>query len=83
MPEIAVCWRTFCHSPIACERHGVVSFGLDTRSLDDRPPFLDLGLLKGAQRFRRALLARVNFQPMSASRLRTVGSAKAFTTRLC
>src|SRR5262249_10572744 len=33
-------------------------FGLDARRLDDRPPFLDLGLLVCVQRLRRLLLAR-------------------------
>src|SRR5262249_32569284 len=35
-------------------------FPFDARLLDDRPPFLDLGLLKGALRLRRLLLARDN-----------------------
>src|SRR5712691_7269535 len=33
-------------------------FGLDVRSLDDRPPLLDLGLVIGGEAFRRLLLAR-------------------------
>src|SRR5205814_5304029 len=32
----------------------------DPRRLDDRPPFVDLGLLEGGQRLRRKLLAREN-----------------------
>src|SRR2546425_324453 len=32
---------------------------LDARRLDDRPPLLDLSLLKGCKRFRRLLLAWV------------------------
>src|SRR5262249_59593263 len=33
---------------------------LDVRRLEDRPPFLDLGLLLGGERFGRLLLARWN-----------------------
>src|SRR5262249_31952615 len=36
------------------------SFRLDVRGLETRPPFLDLGLLLGGERFRRLLLARWN-----------------------
>jgi hypothetical protein len=32
----------------------------DARSLEDRPPFFDLGLLLGGERFGRLLLARWN-----------------------
>src|SRR4051794_3936837 len=35
---------------------------LDVRCLDDRPPFLDLGLLVSAERLRGLLLARRNLQ---------------------
>ena len=48
--------------------------------LDDRPPFLDLGLLQGAQRLRRLLLAREDFLAGSASLARVAGSASASTT---
>src|SRR5262245_65073613 len=34
------------------------SFRLDVSRLDDRPPLLDLGLVKSAERLRRLLLAR-------------------------
>ena len=34
---------------------------LDAGGLDDRPPFFDLSLLKGVQRFRRLLIARINY----------------------
>jgi hypothetical protein len=34
---------------------------LDVGRLDDRPPFLDLGLVTGAKRFRRLLFARRDF----------------------
>src|ERR1700730_4790367 len=33
----------------------------DVRCLDDRPPFLDFGLLKSAKRFGRLLVAPQNF----------------------
>ena len=36
------------------------SFRLDIRCLDDRPPLLDLGLVKGSECLRRLLLARRN-----------------------
>src|SRR5262249_59415654 len=37
-----------------------LSFSLDVRRSDDRPPLLDLGLLEGAERRRRLLLCRRN-----------------------
>src|SRR5262249_34116806 len=40
------------------------SFRLDVRRLDDRPPFLDLGLLISPQRLRRLPLARRDFEPL-------------------
>src|SRR5262249_39585172 len=36
---------------------GSLRLQLDIRGLDDRPPFLDLGLLEGAERGRRLLFA--------------------------
>src|SRR5262249_17167992 len=39
------------------------SFRLDPKLLDERPPFLDLGLLECAERLRRLLLARENLIP--------------------
>jgi len=39
------------------------SFGLDPELLDERPPFLDLGLLQCAERLWRLSLARENLQP--------------------
>jgi hypothetical protein len=33
----------------------------DTRSLDDRPPLFDLGLVEDGERFRRLQFARSNF----------------------
>ena len=36
------------------------SLRLDAGGLDDRPPFLDLGLLKGVQRLGRLLIGRIN-----------------------
>src|SRR5260221_8235391 len=39
------------------------SFGFDPGFLDDRPPLLDLGLLKGAERIRRLLAARHDLLP--------------------
>jgi hypothetical protein len=35
-----------------------MSFSLDVGGLDNRPPFLDLGRLKGGQRLGRQLIAR-------------------------
>ena len=40
----------------------IASFRIDSRSLDDGPPFLDLGLLQGAERLRALLLARRNVE---------------------
>src|SRR4029077_2667417 len=49
-------------SPVARRRKeqtgAPASFRLDVSCLDDRPPLLDLGLVKSAQRLRRLLLAR-------------------------
>src|SRR5262249_17165691 len=39
-------------------------FRLDVRRLDDRPPFLDLGLLIGTKRLRRLPLALRNFKAL-------------------
>ena len=39
------------------------SLTLDVGGLDDRPPFVDLGLVEGSERFRRLLLARRNLLP--------------------
>ena len=39
------------------------SLRLDVGRLDDRPPLLDLGLMIGAEGFRRLLLARENLLP--------------------
>src|SRR5215469_14620315 len=39
-------------------------FRLDIRRLDDRPPFLDLGLLIGTKRLRRLPLALRNFKAL-------------------
>ena len=38
--------------------YSVQSFQLDVRRLDDRPPFLDFGLVEGGEALRRLLLAR-------------------------
>src|SRR5882672_9300314 len=46
------------------------SLRLDSRRLDDRPPFLDFRLVKGEQRFGGELLARENV-------LRDIGEALA------
>src|SRR5436190_21568716 len=37
---------------------------LDVCCLDDRPPLLDLGLLKGGKRIRRLLVARRTIEPL-------------------
>src|SRR6516162_9979132 len=44
--------------PFGCIGHGLVSS--DPRSLDDRPPFLDLCALVGAERLRGELIGRWN-----------------------
>src|SRR5215467_2638315 len=38
------------------------SFRLDVRRLDDRPPFFDLGVVKGGEPLRGLLLARSNIE---------------------
>src|SRR5262245_26268914 len=38
-------------------------FSLDVRGLDDRPPLVNFGLVKGAERLRRLLLAGKNLLP--------------------
>src|SRR3954464_1133560 len=51
---------------MAAPRSGCVpelSFRLDTRSLEDWPPFLDLGLVEGGEAPRRLLLARGHIEP--------------------
>src|SRR5262249_23933669 len=53
-------------SPRSCEGYAPAraltdSLCPDVRCLDDRPPLLDFGLLKSAERFRRLLVARRNF----------------------
>src|SRR3954464_9136251 len=51
---------------MAAPRSGYVpelSFRLDTRSLEDWPPFLDLGLVEGGEAPRRLLLARGHIEP--------------------
>src|SRR5271168_3442861 len=39
------------------------SFRLDPQLLDDRPPFLGIGLLQGGEHLRRLSLSRKNLQP--------------------
>src|SRR5262249_45750935 len=46
---------------------GDALFRLDVRRLDDRPPFLDLGLLIGTKRLRRLPLALRNFKALLGS----------------
>src|SRR5499426_2007578 len=54
--------RTCESSPFGRRRKDLAgapaSFRLDVSPLDDRPPLLDLGLVKSAERLRRLLLAR-------------------------
>src|SRR5262249_2374509 len=45
------------------------AFRLDVRRLDDRPPFLDLGVLISTQRLRRLPLARRDFEPLGGEGL--------------
>src|SRR5262249_36944562 len=45
------------------------SFRLDVRRLDDRPPFLDLGLLISTHRLRRLPLAPRTFEPLAGEGL--------------
>ena len=47
------------------------SLAFEVRRLNDGPPFLDLGLLNRAERFRSLLLARRNPIPSSPRPLRT------------
>jgi hypothetical protein len=51
------------------------SLPLDVCRLDDRPPFLDLGLLQRPERLRRLLVPRENLKPISAKSARTFASA--------
>src|SRR5215471_17802528 len=44
-------------------RRGNVSFASNVRGLDDGPPLLDFGLLKGAERLGRLLVRRKNLLP--------------------
>jgi len=46
------------HAASAFVRSVYRSLRLDAGRLDDRPPFLDLGLLQRGERFRRLLLVR-------------------------
>ena len=59
---------------------GTRSLAFDVGRLDDGPPFLDFGLLKGAERGRCLLVARGISRPWSTMRERTAGSARASTT---
>src|SRR5262249_11925862 len=40
-----------------------ISLYLDVGGLDDRPPLIDLGFMKGAKSLRRLLIQRCNFLP--------------------
>src|SRR2546428_2939433 len=61
MPETYAETRRSAKRPLGrIARSESVSFRLNVRRLDDRPPLLDLGLVEGAERFRRLLLGREN-----------------------
>src|SRR6185436_14459771 len=51
-----------CSAPWWCGRVTPSSLRLDARRLDDRMPLGDLGLVPGAERLRRLLLARRDFE---------------------
>src|SRR2546423_12104730 len=51
------------HPPCWALSLGIVLLALDIRRPDDRPPSFDLGLLQGAERLRRLLLARRKLKP--------------------
>jgi hypothetical protein len=55
----------------------VNSFSLDVRCLDDRPPFFDLGVVKGGEPLRGLLLARSNIEAEISKA--PAGSARACT----
>src|SRR5262245_33333136 len=59
-----------------CFRCG--SFHFDARRLDDWPPFLNLGFVVSAERFRCLLLARINLLPEVGEPLAYGGIGKAF-----
>src|SRR5262249_13391011 len=55
------CGETSFSAKARHHRLWTASLGLDVRRLDDRPPLLDLCLLKSAKRFRRLLVTQRNF----------------------
>jgi hypothetical protein len=57
----------------------MMSLRLDAGRLDDGPPFLDVGLLRGGQCLGRLLLAREKVQPKIAERCAYLGAARAST----
>src|SRR5690242_3268989 len=54
------------------------SVALDVRSLDDRPPFLDVGLLPSCEGVRRLLLDRKNLLPNIGQSLAYLRIAQRF-----
>src|SRR5215813_1148002 len=57
------------------------SLGLDVRGLDDRPPFLDLGLVMSEQCFRRLSVTRGNVLAEVGEALLHEGVGQAFDHR--
>src|SRR5216683_2987709 len=47
----------------SCGLRATLSFALDVRRPDHRPPFVDLGLVEGGERLRRLLVTRRNLLP--------------------
>src|SRR5215467_2219880 len=63
-PVARICGGEVSWPPsLKCGRRDAL-FRLDVRRLDDRPPFLDLGLLIGTKRLRRLPLALRNFKAL-------------------
>src|SRR5438876_12335457 len=59
----------------------VVSFRLDAGLFDDRPPLLDLGLLKRSERFGRLLVSRWHVLPKFHKTLTRCRIGKHFHSR--
>ena len=59
------------HDDLRRSLQQAASLRFDASRLDDRPPFLDFGLLLCGERFGRLLVARPGSWPISANRCRT------------
>src|SRR5262249_30681969 len=71
LPISSRCWhvQTVRGTEFVESRPVVVSLAFDAGLFDDRPPLLDLRLLKRAQRFRRLLIAGRNLLPKAGKPL--------------